>query len=185
MISTKLKGEVQSEVGSKFLSPPLLAVAKPIGRYKLDTDAWDKQSGCAMLQEPLARPSKHVGYSSWSLKMEEEEYGSTYRESFAVVLTVILLRLYLQVSSLTVRTDYKVLRRIMNVTDATGKPASGELGFRNSELGVLYLAEIKHKATDAVWRLPTMGNDDRPPINSVPLSTTFNDAISENRWSAW
>lgn len=56
------EAEVQdpSTLQTKWLSPLLLDLASPNGRYKWDTDGCDKKYGCILLQ---SQPDKqHAGY---------------------------------------------------------------------------------------------------------------------------
>lgn len=80
----------------QLLSPPIVSLTTPNGRYMLGTDGCEKQVSCFFLQRPADGPAKLVGYWSNSLSMAEQAHNTTHREYFAVVWALVLLRLYLE-----------------------------------------------------------------------------------------
>lgn len=102
---------------------PILAPPKVTGRYALDTDAFDKQIGCALLEAQPDGLTKPVVFLSRSLNNAEQAYDITYKKRLAVMWAVILLRLYLEESQVTIRTESDASRWTLNMTDVTGKLA--------------------------------------------------------------
>lgn len=70
---------------ARFVEPSVLAPPRLQGAYTLDTDAWDKQIGCVVLQKKPDGTAKPIGHWSRSLNDTESAYNTMHRECRAVV----------------------------------------------------------------------------------------------------
>lgn len=73
--------------------------------------------------------------------------------------TVLLLRLYMKNTQLTIRTDPYSLKSILNLTVSVGRLARWCLRLSSYEFDVVHRAVIKHQAADALFCLQTTRKD--------------------------
>lgn len=72
---------------------------------------------------------------------------------------VLMLRTYVEGHRFTIRTDQDALRCILNMEDATGKPARWRLRLKELEFDVVNRAGIKNQAADVLYGLETEEED--------------------------
>lgn len=89
----------------------------------LSTYGFEKEVGCLLLQRQPKRPGKPKGYWSRTLIKSDQPYDRTDRECLPVVCSIVLLRMYLEGSRLTIQMDHETLRCILNMMNMTGKLA--------------------------------------------------------------
>lgn len=106
-------------------------------------------------------------YRSKTFKDAERASDTPRKECLAVVWAVILLELYLGSVEFKVRTDHDALHWIYNVVVVSGELARWRLRSKQFKLLLLNQEKIKQRATGALLRLPTDGED----------KTYFKDAI--------
>lgn len=58
-----------------------------------------------------------------------------------------------------IQIDYKSLKKIINLTDSVRRPAGWCLRLAEFELDAIRCTGVRHQAADAVFRLPTKGED--------------------------
>lgn len=75
-----------------LLSPPVLALSKPLRNMTLDRSACDVQIGCGLLQVQHDKKTRLIGYWSRSLNDAGQKYDTKHREYIAIVWAVLLLR---------------------------------------------------------------------------------------------
>lgn len=87
----------------KLISTPVLALPYTGGHNTLDTDACNVQVGCVQLQEQPDSTKILAAYWSPSLAKVERAYNTTQKECLAILSPVLLLRLYLEGTRITIR----------------------------------------------------------------------------------
>lgn len=107
----------------KLISSSVLAVWQLHGTYTADTDAYDREVGCVLLQKQPGGLGKKTSYCSRSLTGTERVYDLIPRECLAVVYGVLLLRPYLEGTHLTALRDQDGLKWILILACATDKLA--------------------------------------------------------------
>ena len=167
------------ELKRRLVSPPILALPKRDGQYKLDTDACDTQVGSTLLQDQGGGDFHPVGYWSRALTKQEREYTTTEKECLAIVWSILLLRPYLEGQRFTVRTDHDSLKWVLNLADAKGRLARWRLRLSEFDFDVEHRAGVKHQAADALSRMETTGLDTRPLGDEIPCFTTVSDIPGE------
>lgn len=90
--------------GGSVENPLNLATPRATGHYTAVTDACDKKIGCMLLQEESDGPVSPIEYWSRMLSEKKRRLVTTRRGCLAVVLVVLLLRLYLEGNWFTERT---------------------------------------------------------------------------------
>ena len=163
------------ELKRRLVSPPILALPKRDGQYKLDTDACDTQVGSTLLQDQGGGEFHPVGYWSRALTKQERDYTTTEKECLAIVWSILLLRPYLEGQRFTVRTDHDSLRWVLNLADAKGRLARWRLRLSEFDFDVEHRAGIKHQAADALSRMTTTGLDTTPLGDDIPCFTADTD----------
>lgn len=83
----------------RLISPPVLALPRFQGQYTVNTDAYDRQIGCVLLQKLPDGHNKQIGYWSSSLTDSERANNTAHRECLPVVWVVFLFRPYLKGTS--------------------------------------------------------------------------------------
>lgn len=86
----------------------------------LPTVAFNGQVGCVLLQQQKDGTNQPIGYWSYSANQAQRPYDTTHRKFHAVASAVLLLRLYVEETISTIRTDHDSLKCILNLSDATG-----------------------------------------------------------------
>ena len=167
--------EAFEELKRRLTSPPILALPKQKGYYKLDTDACDHQVGCTLLQDQEDAGYVPIGYWSRALTKQERDYTTTEKECLAIVWAILLLRPYLEGQRFTVRTDHDSLRWVLNLADAKGRLARWRLRLSEYDFVVEHRAGIKHQAADALSRLETTGLDTSTLRDEIPCYVVDED----------
>lgn len=92
-----------------LMRPLVLFSPRTESQYTLDTEANEKQIRCVLLQEQEDSGNRPAGCWSRTLNDEEQKLATKNREWLAVIWTVMLLRLNVERSYLTIRADHKAL----------------------------------------------------------------------------
>lgn len=95
----------------------LLVLQRSNFQYKLDTDTFDKRSGCVLFLEQENGSSTLIGYRSPTLNDTQQELVTTHRERLAVAWVLSLLHPYLKSGHLKIRTDSEALQWIRNMIE--------------------------------------------------------------------
>ena len=167
--------EAFEELKRRLMSPPILALPKQRGYYKLDTDAYDHQVGCTLLQEEGEAGYVPIGYWSRALTKQERDYTTTEKECLTIVWDIPLLRPYLKGQRFTVRTDHGSLRWVLYLADANGRLARWRLRLSDYDFFVEHRAGIKHLAADALSRLEATGLDTSTLRDEIPCYVVDED----------
>lgn len=133
----------------KLISFSVLAFHRKKGRYTVETDACDCQIGYVVLQRQDDNVYKPAGNWSNILNDREGNLDTGHQDCVAVVCAILLLLPYLAGTKLTVLTDRHTLKGILNLTDATGKPARWRLRVMAFDFDVLHYDGVKQQAADA------------------------------------
>ena len=141
---TDEESEALEELKRRLTSPPILALPKQKGYYKLDTDACEHQVGCTLLHDQGESGYVPMGYWIRALKKQERDYTTTENECLAIVWAILLLWPYLEGQRCTVRTDHDSLRWVLNLADAKGRLARRRLRLSEYDFVVEHRAVIKH-----------------------------------------
>lgn len=131
----------------------MLALARSKGQYTLDTDACDKQVGCALPHEDEKESNRPVGYWCHTLIDKEMKFDKTHKQWQGVLRTITLLCTYLEGTRFMIWTDYKALRWIRIMTKPTKKLVRRRLRLSEFEFDTVLCAGISHQAADALARL--------------------------------
>ncbi len=100
-----------------------------------------------------------IGYWSRTLIPAEVNYSTTERECFGVVWAVLHLRLYLERTRFTVRTDHHALKWALFLAKAEGRLAKWRLRLAEFDFDVVYRPGVKHSAPDALSRVESANGD--------------------------
>ena len=165
---------------ARRISPPILVLPKAGRPYMIDTDFSAYQLGATLLQqqdEDKRNDWVPIGYWSKTLTDTGRNYSPTERECYAVVWSVTTLRLYIQGFTPTVRTDRDALRRLMTISDSTGRLMRWRLRLSQFEFTIKYSPGLVHQVPDALSRVLTPeGNDDKP-IDDKVLTYSDHEAV--------
>lgn len=90
-------------LSERLISLPTFAILRCEGLFTVDTDGFDMQSGCVLLQFQVQGPVKPSEYWYQTQIPVQCPYSTTQWECLAVVWEVILLPLYLKGTKFVVR----------------------------------------------------------------------------------
>ena len=147
---------------SSLISPPILRLPQEGQEFSVDTDACDKQIGCALMQVQEDGKRYPIGFWSRSLTAPERNYSASERECLAVVWAVQLLRPYLEHKHFVLFTDHQALRWIFDLSDLHGRLGRWRLRLLQYDFTVKYRKGADNVIADCISRLPTFGYS---PIN--------------------
>lgn len=105
----------------KIITSPVLALHKKQGHYTLDTDFYNGQARCVLMQKKDDDKDQPITYWSRTLSDNEKNPHTTHRDCFAVTWATLFFRPYLEGVQFPLRTDHYTLCRILNLADATGR----------------------------------------------------------------
>lgn len=131
---------------------PVLSLPLVTSHHTVDTDVFDKQPGCFLLHGKSDGTNRPIGYLSRTLNDKEGELTRTARESFGVLVAVLLLGPYLESRRVTVRTHHAALKSVFTMSDASGELARWRLRLSQLEFGVVHYASSELQAADAMSR---------------------------------
>lgn len=137
----------------------MLGLPHLLSEYTVDTDAYQKQIGCVLLQMQPDGTNRLIRYWSHSLNDAKSAHDTTICQCLAVIWAVVLLRTYLEGCWLTVCTDRDALKWTFKFTGSTDKLACWWLRLSGFECDVVHCKGLKHQAADALWRLKSNGTD--------------------------
>lgn len=120
---TKSKKDAVDNLKTLQTNPPILAHPRKVGQYTVDTDACDSQVGCVLLKQHEDGTARPIRYWSRTLTGIEQKLETTHEKRLAVMWALLLLRPYLGLDRLNIRTDHEALKRLMTSADASGKLA--------------------------------------------------------------
>lgn len=122
-----------------------------------------------LLQKQPDETDRPIIYWSCSLNDPKSTYNTTHTECLAVVWALLLLRLYLEGSLPTARTDHDALDWELNTTDCTVISARWRLRLFEFESDVVHHAGIKHQPADELLHLKTTRTNQTPIKNEIPV----------------
>lgn len=123
----------------------------------LNTDAKDVQVLLVLLQEQSDRRTKPVGYWFRLLTNTKCVYNTPKRDCFAILRAKLILKHYDEGTTFTVRTEQKLLRRILNLSDAFEKLAQWRLRLHELNFDVIQGAVHRQQVAGAILRSRTYG----------------------------
>lgn len=94
-----------------------------------------------------------------SLKNIKQAYGTAKWEFLAIAWFVFFSRPYLKDKRLSIQTNLNLLRRILNLPDATGKFVRLRLCLSNYDFRIVHRAGVKHQAANSPSGVPTDGTN--------------------------
>ena len=153
----------------RLTSPPVLALPKAGGNYRLDTDSSDYQLGCILLQEQEDDVWHPVGDWSKLLNETERRYSPTEREFYAIVWAMRTLWPYLEGVLFKVRTGHVEIRWILNITESTGHLTQWRLLLSEFDYEIDYIPGRENSVPDAMSSFLTPARDPRPVEADVPV----------------
>lgn len=136
-----------------FIPSLVLTLSNTSGYVTLDTKNCDVQRGYVVLQQQLHGTTKQTVCWSQSIIDCKRKYGKTQQDCGPIVWAVLLSRPYLRVSLFTTCTDHGMLKWISNLAASNGCLARWCSQFFECEGDVGHLADVKHRAADALFRL--------------------------------
>lgn len=110
----------------------------------LDTDAFNAQIGCVLLQRQSDNTIKLVGYWCCSPTDAGVLYDITQRQCLVIVRPVLLPRTCSECHRFTIRTNDDALEWILNFADSTNQLARWHLHSSESDFEVVHRAGIKY-----------------------------------------
>ena len=159
----------------QLVASPVLALPKRGCPYMIDTDASAYQLGATLLQQQdPSKPNewRPVGYWSKTLNSAEQNYSTIERECYSVVWAVTKLRPYLEGQKFTVRSDHDTLRRLLTLTDPSGRLMQWRLRLPEFDFEIHYRPGRVHQVPDALSILISSSTDNKPVDDEIP---TFGD----------
>ena len=150
------------------LSPPILRLPRADLPYSVDTDAFNHEVGCDLLQTYPDGTRHLIGFWIRSLNPAEKNYSVSEKEHLAIVLAVQLLRPYLEGIHFDMYTDHQALRWILSGSDHSGRLTRWRLRLLEFEFTVTYKKGAKNTIDDAISRLSTYGEAKLAPDTEVP-----------------
>lgn len=114
------------------------------------------QVGGVLNQEQNIGPPKMVGNWSQAVKMDGKVYKRIHYEGLTGVCSVWLLQSYPRWAWFRVRTIFNALRWILNMMNATGKPAHWRLSISEFESDLVLRARVERLLTEALQCLKTL-----------------------------
>ena len=90
--------------------------------FSIDTDACDRQIGCALFQLDDDGVRKAIGFWSRYVCAGEKHLGATERNCPAVVWAFQMLRLYIERRHFTLNTDHQTLKWLSGLLDTSPAP---------------------------------------------------------------
>lgn len=155
-----------------LLSPPIMALTRPNGRYTIDIEA-QKGSQVRLTTVAAVRNGKAVVYWSWSPNNGEQAYNKMKRKVLAVMWPVRLLWLYLEGLRCILWMHHNAIRGIMDMTHDMGKMELLQL--RLSELQI----DVYHRTGVTVKTLQLL------VILMRGLSMNLVSFLSITTWYGW
>lgn len=145
------------------------------GHYTIDTEAYDTQVQCVLLQELEDKELKSVG--NWSRTMCDVEirYDTTRKNNFVAVCVILLLGLYLEGANVTKRTYLHALRWFLDLKKSTRGLGRWRLLLMKFDLKTIDPQGLYHQVVDAISRLFQAG------IGSPSQGTDVDDNITRYR----
>lgn len=121
-------------------------------RYIVDTNAYSKQVGAVFSRKP-GRTAKTNGILVKFSYKSRSSYNPTKPKRLAVVWELFLLRLYLELSLHTARTDHSALRWTLNLADGIEELSRWHLLLLKYKFDVFPRPGEKHQAAYALSHL--------------------------------
>lgn len=84
-----------------LMLPPVQALPHSFGNMTLDTDTYEKQIGCVLLQNQGEETTRSIGYLTHTLDDAIKRKDITQRECLAIVWSALIKCPYVEVSLLT------------------------------------------------------------------------------------
>ena len=152
----------------KLTSPPILALPKFKGSFKLATDASNSAVG-AVLTETINGNEKVVAYASKVLSKTERRWPTYDKELWAIVWAIRHFRQYLVGAPFEVLTDHKPLlnapQSIAVDKDATGRRGRWAVELSTHDFTVIYRRGSENGNADAMSRRA----DERTREDEMPI----------------
>lgn len=122
----------------ELMEHPRLGLNRSQGIYNVDTDAYDREMRCVLLQKFPNGTERRIGYWSRLLNDMERAYDFTNEEWFTVVWTVLLIWPYVEGCLFTNWTDQDAIKWILNWKNLTGRLAWWRQCFSKFKFDVLH-----------------------------------------------
>lgn len=178
-------------------SPLVLRLSGPNRPYSVDTDACDKQIGCALFQEFEDEKRHPIGFWNKTLTSAERNNLASERECLALIWAVQILRPYLEFRHFTVFIDHAGLKCVMSLTDVSNsRLARWRMQLLRFDMHIKYRKGSENTIADAISRLPTYGYTNEQPdleilsflIDALNNSdrahrASFSSTIDSSSWS--
>ena len=165
------------ELKSRLLSKPVLAFPRIGEEFIVDVDASDIAFGGILMQ--LGEDNKYhpVAYFSDAVKRSQENWNTTTKEAFAVVLAVRHWYVYLAGTSFTLNTDHNPLVYLRSQKDPRGKFARWIMELEEFDYTIKYIPGIRNTKADTLSR-----NKAASPIQpSSTLEQNIYSVLFDNR----
>lgn len=88
------------DLQERLISLPILTLARQEGRFTVDTVAYERQVGCVFLQDQPKGASKPIEYWPRGLNEAENGYYTTHKECLKLVCEILMIRPYLEPTTL-------------------------------------------------------------------------------------
>lgn len=135
---------------------PVLALLHTTGYYDVDMDACDTQLWTTLLQRQPEGNNRRISYWSRTLDDSEKKLATTHKGAMPLCSSgCVIAEHYLKANIPTFSTDYKALKWLLTVQDASGNLARWYLRLLKFEFDIAHRAGFKYQAVDALSRLPT------------------------------
>ena len=176
------------ELKTRLLTKPVLAFPRVGEEFVVDVDASDNAFGGVLMQ--LGNDSQYhpVAYFSDAVKPSQENWNTTTKEAFAVVLAVRHWYVYLMGTNFTLNTDHNPLVYLRLQKDPRGKFARWIIELEEFNYTIKYIPGIKNTKADTLSRnkaaKPTTQplSDLEEKIYSVSISdTNFMQQLQEEQ----
>lgn len=125
--------------------------------------------------------TRQAGYWLRSSTKAEQAYYITLQKCFAVEWSLLMLRLYLEGSSFSIRIDTNSIGKILNLADESGRLVRRQLRVSEFDFDGVYHEGIKYHGTDALSR-PKMIEADTKPTKHAIKFIVVDSVVSGLTW---
>lgn len=132
----------------KLMSPPILALPRCKGLFTIDTDAYNKQTGCVLTQDQEAGLAKLAGYWLQNLTPAKQAFETTQGVCLTMVLAVLMLHPHLSLTKLATGANHHALESILSFADKIEELERRRWHLSEFDFKASHWLGIIHQATD-------------------------------------
>ncbi|CAF4077516.1 unnamed protein product [Adineta steineri] len=148
---------------AKLTTAPIMNTPNFEQPFILEVDACEYGLGAVLTQE-YADKKYVIAYASRTLSAIERKYGATEREALAIVWATKHFRVYIEGSTVLIRSDCKALEWLRNAKDITGRLARWAMKLSAYQIeNIQYRPGKQNANADSLSRNPVSDSVDQNP----------------------